>query len=76
MIPQAMELMYLQIHWSFSSTKIWLLKNHLNVSNSKTQTFSVGLCKYDLELSMDRTKRDIANNVKILGVTLNSKLKF
>ena len=76
MIPQAMELMYLQIHWSFWSTKIWLLKNHLNVNNSKTQTFYVGLCKYDLELSMDRTKRDIATNVKILWVTLNGKLKF
>ena len=54
----------------------WFKSNHLNVNNSKTQAFSVGPCKYDYGLYLDSTKIDTTNNVKILGVTLDSKLNF
>ena len=54
----------------------WFNNNSLNVNNSKTQAFSVGACKYEYELNMNDTNIEITNNIRILGVTLDSNLNF
>ena len=77
-----MPLTFHQPYSNLLSTKIWRycppgLKDNLqNVNNSKTQAFSVGACKYEYELNMNDTSIEMNNDIRILGVTLDSNLNF
>ena len=54
----------------------WFILNYLAVSNPKTQAFRVGPCGYDYDLNLNGSEIEISNSIKILGVTLDSKLSF
>ena len=54
----------------------WFILNYLAVSNPKTQAFRVGPCGYDYDLNLNGSEIEICDSIKILRVTLDSKLYF
>jgi len=54
----------------------WFKDNYLSVNDTKTQALSIGPCKYIYDLYMNNSKIELSDDVKILGVTLDSKLNY
>lgn len=75
MIPHVMVLMYLQIYWSLWSTKICFRNNHLILTTARHRHSPLAHANMIMN-STWTVLRDIANDVNILGVTLDSKLNF
>ena len=54
----------------------WFQQNYLRVNVSKTQAMAVGPSLYRYDFHLDNTNVETTDSLKILGVTLDSKLSF
>lgn len=54
----------------------WLNCNNLKVNSTKTQAMVLGSSNYNFDLSLDNSNIEIKDELKFLGVTIDSKLSY
>ena len=54
----------------------WFNANYLLINNAKMQALSIGPCKYDFDLTLNRSGVTKLPSLRILGVELDSMLNF
>ena len=54
----------------------WFNANYLLINNAKMQALSIGPCKYDFDLTLNRSGVTKLPPLRILGVELDSMLNF
>ena len=64
------------VNWGLSCPSEWFDANYLLINNAKTQALSIGLCKYDFDLTLNGSGVTKLPSIRILGVELDSMSNF
>ena len=64
------------VNWGLSHPSEWFDANYLLINNAKTQALSIGLCKYDFDLTLNGSGVTKLPSIRSLGVELDSMSNF